>query len=223
MSVSRAVRPLFTFACVLALALPTIVASASVDFSAGIRYVSPSGTLEDCSAKAKAALETYLPGATESSPGSGEWIALGQNIRTGAASSAAAVRCYGLPKGYVVTFTCSALVPANPFGANPLCLDIAHKFYGGPLTPLAAMPTATPIPSGCAMTNLVGTWVSDSDSKLTLTVDLDGGITDSEGVSGNWNLDGTTVTLTYYGTHTLTLSSDGKHMHGGGYNFTRRC
>lgn len=220
---SRASRRLFTIVGILALALPASVASARIDFSVGIRYVSPSGTLQDCSAKAKAALESYLPGATESSPGSGEWVALGQNIQTGAASSAAAVRCYGLPKGYVVTFTCSALLPANPYGAGPLCLDIAHKFYGGAITPLAAMPTATPVPTGCAMTNLVGAWVSDSDSKVTLTMDLTGGLTDNDGVSGNWNLDGTTVTLTYYGTHTLTLSSDGKHIHGGNYSFTRRC
>jgi hypothetical protein len=223
MNGSRALRRLFTFIGILALALPAGVAWARVDFSVGIRYVSLSGTLQDCSAKAKAALESYLPGATESSPGSGEWVAMGQNILTGAASSAAAVRCYALSKGYVVTFTCSALVPANPYGASPLCLDIAHKFYGGAITPLAAMPTATPVPTGCAVTNLVGTWVSDADSKTTLTMDLTGGLTDNEGVSGNWNLDGTTVTLTYYGTHTLTLSPDGKHIRGGNYNFTRRC
>jgi hypothetical protein len=219
----RVSRRLFTILAVAALVLPAVSASARVDLSAGIRYVSAAGTLQDCSAKAKAALESYLPGATESSPGSGEWIALGQNVATGAASSSAAVRCYGLPKGYVVTFTCSVLVPANPYAATPLCLDIAHKFYGGALTPLAAMPTATPVPTGCAITNLVGTWVSDSDSKLTLTMDLTGGLTDNEDVSGNWNLDGNTVTLTYYGTHTLTLSADGKHIHGGNYSFTRRC
>lgn len=220
---TRTLKRLFTIAGVLAIVLPAGTASARVDVSAGIRYLSPSGTLQDCSAKAKAALEAYLPGARESSPGSGEWVALAQNIRTGAASSGAAVRCYGLPKGYVVTFTCSVLAPANPYGAGPLCLDIAHKFYGGALTPLAAMPTATPVPTGCATTNLVGTWVSDADSKVTLTMDLTGGLTDNDGVSGNWNLDGSTVTLTYYGTHTLTLSSDGKHIGGGSYHFTRRC
>lgn len=223
MNRSRALRRLFTIIGIFALALPAGIASARVDLSAGIRYVSPSGTLQDCSAKAKAALESYIPGATESSAGSGEWIASAQNIRTGAASAAAAVRCFGLPKGYVVTFTCSALMPANPYGAGALCLDIAHKFYGGALTPLAAMPTATPVPSGCATTNLVGTWVSDGDSKTTLTMDLTGSLTDNDGVSGNWNLDDTKVTLTYYGTHTLTLSSDGKHIRGGNYNFTRRC
>lgn len=198
-------------------------ALASVDLSAGIRHVSDTGTLSDCSAKAKAALEAYLPGATESSPGSGEWFAMGQNLATGAASSGATVRCYPLARGYVATFICAVQLPANPYGANALCLDIAHKFYGGPITPLAAMPTATPIPTGCATTNLVGTWVSDSDPKLTFKMELNGDLTDNEGVSGNWILDGSTVTMTYYGNHTLKLSPDGKHLSGPGYNLTRKC
>jgi hypothetical protein len=199
------------------------VALASVDLSAGIRYVSPSGTLADCSAKAKAAIEAYLPGATESESGSGEWLATAQNPGTGAPSAAAAVRCYGLPKGYVATFICSAQLPVNPYGATALCLDVAHKFYGGALTPLAAMPTPTPVPSGCATTNLVGNWTSDDNPKLTFKMGLNGDLTDSDGVSGNWNIDGSKVTLTYYGNHTMTLSPDGKHLHGGGYSLTRQC
>jgi hypothetical protein len=198
-------------------------ALAAVELSAGIRYVSPSGSIDDCGAKAKAALGAFLPAASESSPGSGDWISVAQNVATGAPSAAATVRCYALPKGYVATFTCAVQLPANPYGAGPLCLDVAHKFYGGAITPLAAMPTPTPVPTGCATTNLVGTWVSDNDPKLTLTMGLGGDITDNEGVSGNWNLDGMTATLTYYGNHTVSLSSDGKHLRGGGYSLTRKC
>lgn len=196
---------------------------ASVDLTAGIRYVSTSGTLQDCGAKAKASLDAYLSSVTESSPGSGDWLGLGQNGAIGVATSAAAVRCYALPKGYVVTFTCAAQLPANPYGASALCLDVAHKFYGGAITPLAAMPTPTPVPTGCSTTNLVGTWGSDDNPKLTFTMGLNGDVTDSDGVSGNWAIDGTTVTLTYYGNHTMTLSADGKHLRGGGYSLTRRC
>jgi hypothetical protein len=54
-------------------------------------------------------------------------------------------------------------------------------------------------------------------------MELNGDLTDNEGVSGNWGLVGSTVTLTYYGNHTLTLSPDGKHARGGGYNLTRKC
>jgi len=217
-------RGLCLFAAALVLvSLSHTPAIAAVDLSAGIRHVSDTGSLSDCSGKAKAALETYLPVATESSPGSGEWFAMGQNIATGAASSGATVRCYPLAKGYVVTFVCAVQLPANPYGAYALCLDIAHKFYGGPITPLAAMPTATPLPTGCATSNLIGNWVSDNDPKLTFNMQLNGDLTDNQGVSGNWIIDGSTVTLTYYGNHTLKLSPDGKHLSGPGYNLTRKC
>ncbi len=196
---------------------------AAVQMSTGIRHVSPDGSSEECSAKAKASLDAYLQNAAESSPGSGDWLAAGQNPLAGATTSAAAVRCYPLAKGYVVTFTCAVQAPENPYGADALCLDIAHKFYGGALTALAAMPTPTPVPTGCSTVNLVGTWVAEDKPGLTLTADLNGNVTDNEGVSGNWGLKGTTVTLTYYGEHTLTLSADGKHMRGGGYSFTRKC
>jgi len=198
-------------------------APAAVDMSVGIRHVSPDGSLDDCSAKAKASLDAFLQGVTEARPGSGEWLAYSANGVAGTPTAAATVRCYELTKGYVVTFTCVVQLPDSPYTADALCLDVAHKFYGGAITALAPIPTPTPIPTGCATTNLVGTWVSDSDSKLTFTMTLIGDVTDSEGVSGNWGLKGNTVTLTYYGNHTLTLSADGKHMSGGGYSLTRKC
>ncbi len=198
-------------------------APASVDISVGVRHVSPDGSLADCGAKAKSSLDAFLQGAAESSPGGGDWMAQAQNGLAGTPTATAVVRCYALPKGYVVTFTCAVQLPDNPYGANDLCLDIAHKFYGGAVKTLAAMPTPTPVPTGCATTNLVGTWISDNDAKKTFTMDLDGDVTDSDGVSGNWGLKGNTVTFTYYGTHTLTLSADGKHLTGGGYSLTRKC
>jgi len=198
-------------------------APASVDISAGIRHVSPDGTLADCSAKAKQSLDAFLEGAAESTPGSGDWIANSRNGIAGTPTATAVVRCYPLPKGYFATFTCVVQLPDNPYTATALCLDVAHTFYGGAITALAAIPTPTPLPTGCATTNLVGTWVSDSDSKLTFTMTVDGDVTDSEGVSGNWGLKGNTVTFTYYGNHTMTLSADGKHLSGGGYSLTRKC
>jgi hypothetical protein len=114
-------------------------------------------------------------------------------------------------------------LPDSPYGADALCLDVAHNFSGKAVTPLAAIPTPTPIPTGCSTVNLVGTWVSDDKPDLTFKMELNGDLTDNEGVSGNWGLVGSTVTLTYYGNHTLTLSPDGKHARGGGYNLTRKC
>jgi hypothetical protein len=214
------------FAAVLALAGVIWCSSgapASVDISAGIRHVSPDGTLADCSDKAKTSLDAFLQDAAETNPGSGDWLAHSQNGISGSPTAIAAVRCYALPKGYVVTFTCTVELPDNPYTAAALCLDVAHKFYGGAITALSAIPTPTPLPTGCATNSLVGTWVSDGNPKQTFTMDLDGNVTDNEGVSGNWGLKGNVVTLTYYGTHTLTLSPDGKHMTGGGYSLTRNC
>lgn len=198
-------------------------APAAVDFSVGIRHVSDTGSLADCSAKAKEALDAFLQDTAESTPGSGDWIAHSANGMAGTPTASAVVRCYALPKGYVVTFTCAAQLPDNPYTANALCLDVAHKFDGGALTALAAMPTPTPIPTGCATTSLVGTWASDDKPGLTFTMTLTGDVTDSDGVSGNWALKGDTATFTYYGNHTLTLSADGKHLRGGGYSLTRKC
>jgi hypothetical protein len=199
-------------------------APAAVDFSVGIRHVSDTGSLVDCSAKAKESLDVFLQDAAESPPGSGDWIAHSANGVAGTPTATAVVRCYALtPKGYVVTFTCAVQLPDNPYTGDALCLDVAHKFYGGALTALAPIPTPTPVPTGCATTSLVGMWVSDDDPKLTFTMDLNGDLTDSEGVSGNWALKDDTVTLTYYGNHTLKLSPDGKHLRGGGYSLTRKC
>jgi hypothetical protein len=184
-------------------------APAAVDLSVGIRHVSPDGTLQDCGAKARESLDAFLSGATEATPGSGDWIAHSANGVAGTPTGTAVVRCYALAKGYVVTFTCAVALPDSPYSADALCLDVAHKFYGGAITALPPIPTPTPIPTGCATTNLVGSWVSDDKPGLTFTMTLDGEVTDSEGVSGNWGLKGNTVTFTYYGNHTLTLSADG--------------
>ncbi len=199
-------------------------APAAVDFSVGIRYVSDTGSLSECSAKAKQSLDAFLLGTSESSPGSGDWSAHSANGVNGTPTATAVVRCFGLARGFVVTFTCAVQLPDNPFTADALCHDVAHKFHGsGAITSLAAIPTPTPEPTGCAPNSLVGTWVSDDNPKLTFSMGLNGDLTDSEGVSGNWSLKGTTATLIYYGNHTLTLSADARHLHGGGYSLTRKC
>jgi hypothetical protein len=195
-------------------------APAAVEMSTGIRYVIPEGTLSDCSAKAKTALGAFLQTPSESAPGSGEWIAFGSSGLNGPSTAGAVVRCSAIGKGYVVTFTCVVQQPDNLYAADALCLDVAHNFSGKAVTPL---PTPTPIPSGCATNSMVGTWVSNDKPGLTFTMDLQGNVTASDGVSGNWGLVGNVVTLTYYGNHTLTLSADGKHASGGGYNLTRKC
>ncbi|HEV7179471.1 MAG TPA: hypothetical protein VGN11_06345 [Candidatus Baltobacteraceae bacterium] len=213
-------RYLFGVVLIVSALLCNTVAPADVDMSSGIRYVVANGSAAECSAKAKTALNTYLQNASEPTPGSGEWLAFGPAGGNGASTAAATVRCYPVGSGYVVTFTCAVQTPGNPYAAAALCLDVAHNFSGKAVTALA---TPTPPPSGCTTASLVGTWVSNDTPGLTFQMTLSGDVTDNSGVSGNWALSGNTVTLTYYGNHTLTLSADGKHVSGRGYNLTRKC
>lgn len=214
-------RRSITFAAA-ALAVGALVcgatASAAVEMSTGIRYVIPTGTADDCSAKAKTALGAYLMNVSEPTPG--ELLAVGPMGVIGPTTSAAVVSCAAAGKGYVVTFTCVIQTPQNPYTADDLCLDVAHNFSGKAVKPLA---TPAPPPTGCTTANLVGTWVSDKDPTLTVTMTVDGELTDSQGVSGNWILYGTSATLTYYGSHAMTLTADGKHLRGGGNDLTRKC
>lgn len=213
---------LFAVAAIFAVLLCSTPTRAAVDFATGLRYVMTTGTLADCSAKAKTALSAYLQTPTENPPDSGDWVAFGPMTATGpqAYTSYAAVRCAALDQGYVVTFTCSAESPNSPYTAGALCLDVAHNFSGKPETPL---PTPSPPPTGCNTANLTGTWTSDGGGGPTMTMTGDGNLTDGDGVSGNWVLYGLNATLTYYGNHNLTLTSDGKHLRGGGYSLTRKC
>lgn len=206
-------------ACGLLSALGAPV-KAAVQMSTGIRYVIASGSMDDCSAKAKTALSAYLENPVEKTTGGGEWSARGPIGVAGPSTAAAVVRCLSAGKGYAVTFTCVVQMPGNPYTADALCLDIAHNFSGKAVTPL---PTPSPIPTGCTSANPVGTWTSDDKPGLTLQMDVNGNLTDSDGVSGNWGMYGNTVTLTYYGTHAMKLSADGKHLTGSGYSFTRKC
>jgi hypothetical protein len=214
-------RPLFAGTLFASIVASIAVAPAAVDMATGIRYTVPSGTVEECGSKAQTALNAYLQNASESSPGSGEWMATGPaGAAAQNATAAGTVHCYPLGKGYVVTFTCVVESPNNPYTASDLCLDIAHNFSGKPQKPL---PTPSPVPTGCTTANLIGTWQSDKDNSLTLKMEPDGSLTGSDGVSGNWILYEGTATITYYGNHTMKLSPDGKHLSGGGYSFTRRC
>lgn len=210
-------------AALAAAALITVAhAPAAVDLSTGIRKLVDVGTLDDCNAKAQAALSAYLQTPTQVSPG--EWLATGPLVQVGPPDTTASgtVHCYTSPdgKGYVASFTCAVETPNNSYAADALCLDIAHHFYGGTETALA---TPTPLPTGCTTGSLIGTWVSDSDRSQTWTMDAQNGLLGSDGVSGSWYLYGTTAMITYYGNHKMTLSADGKHLSGGGYSFTRKC
>jgi hypothetical protein len=203
----------------LAIGLSTAASPAALIMSTGQRFVIQNAPVSECSSKAKTALNAELQTAGETSAGTGQWIAYGPVDSSGHASAAAAIHCFPVGNGYVVTFTCAVEQPPNPYDADDLCTRLGAGFKGKPITPLA---TPTPVPTGCSTTNLVGTWLLNGDANTKFNFTLEGGLTDNEGVSGNWNLSGNTVTLTYYGTSTLKLSPDGKKI-SGSKNFTRVC
>lgn len=200
--------------------LTSALAPAAVDLSTGLIHVVPNGTMAECRSKAQAALAAYLQNPAEATPG--EWIARGVSQSNGVSDTTAAgsIHCFAHGSGYVVSFTCAVEAPNNPYDAASLCEDLEANFEGTPQKPLA---TPTPMPTGCTTANLIGTWQSDGDNKLTLTMTPDGELTGSDGVSGSWYLNGMSAIITYYGNHTMTLSADGKHLRGGGYSFTRKC
>jgi len=208
---------LFALALVASIVVMSAGARSAVEMTTGIRYVVATGTVQDCGAKAKTALNTFLGDAAESPDGSGDWSATGP---MGRGTASAVVHCLGLAKGYAVTFTCAVQIPGNLYHASDLCLDVAHQFSGKPLVALA---TPTPLPTGCSTSNLVGTWVSNDRGGPTLQMAIDGSLLGNDGVSGSWYMDGTTATITYYGDHVTTLSADGKHLDGRDYHLTRQC
>jgi hypothetical protein len=213
-------------ALALAVSVTSAAAPAAIDMSTGLRYVVANAPIGECGTKAKTALSTELVNPFEAPPeGSGQWLAYGPLDSTGHSTAAAAIHCYPVGKGYVVTFTCAVELPGNPYAADDLCLRLGAVFQGKAATPLPS-PTPVAVPTGCSTVNLVGVWTWNDKPNMTLTMDAQGGLIDSDGVSGNWNLSGHTVTLTYYGTQTITLSADGKHLNaprGVARNFTRHC
>lgn len=218
-------RAIFALALFAAMIAGGAIAPAEVDLSTGIRYVIPTGTLDECGSKATTALGKYLNAPHEPVAGSHEYQATGPIGGFGESLNAASatVHCFPLDKGYVVTFTCAVETPNNPYGADALCLDIAHNFSGKDEKPL---PTPTPVvaPKGCNTQSLAGDWTSDDDHTFSMKMHANGDIDASDGVSGSWYLDTSTLTatITYYGNNTEKLTPDGKHLHGK-YNLTRKC
>ena len=216
-------RALFALLLLLGLFSTAAIAPAAIDLSTGIRYVIPSGTLDECGSKAQAALSKYLEHTTESGAGTHEYIATGPvgGIGQSLGVTAATAHCFPLGKGYVITFTCAVETPNSPYDADSLCTDVAHNFSGKDEKPL---PTPTPMtaPVGCNTQSLAGDWQSDDDRSLTMKMSPTGDLQASDGVSGSWALNGLQAAITYYGNYTESLSSDGKHLHGK-YNLTRKC
>lgn len=119
---------LFAVALALEVVLSTTAAPAAVDLYDGARRVVQNESVSQCSAKAKSALTSVLQSAFEAGDRTGEWLGYGPNDGTGHSSYAAAIHCYPLDSGYVVTFTCAVGLPPSPYTASDLCAKVAAAF-----------------------------------------------------------------------------------------------
>ena len=104
---------------------------AALDMVIGARQVVKSEPISSCNTKARTALNAVLVDAAEVGAGdTGEWKAYGTPDASGHSSAAAAIHCYPLDDGYVVTFTCAVQVPPNTDSANTLCGKLSQAFGG---------------------------------------------------------------------------------------------
>ena len=113
---------------VFALSAP---APAAIDMVVGSRATVPNAPVSDCSAKAKNALTTVLQNAFEAGEGTGQWLGRGSPDSGGNPSAAAAIHCFPVDKGYVVTVTCGVEIPPSPDTASALCTKLTAAFDGG--------------------------------------------------------------------------------------------
>lgn len=106
--------------------------SAALDMVVGARQIVKNEPLSACNTKAKNALNTLLQDAAEVGGGdTGEWKAYGKYDASGYASAAAAIHCYPVDTGYVVTFTCAVQMPPSADTAASLCDKLTAAFGGG--------------------------------------------------------------------------------------------
>jgi hypothetical protein len=122
----------FAVALPLVFSLGGTLAPAALDVSVGARKVVKSQPVTACNAAAKSALNAVLADAAEVGEGdTGEWKASGAPDASGSSFAVAAIHCYPLEDGYVVTFTCATQIPPNPDTASALCTKLATAFGAG--------------------------------------------------------------------------------------------
>ena len=126
---------LFGVALVLIVGMAPVAAPAALDMVVGARQVVKTEPVSACNTKARDALNAVLQGAVEVGSGdTGEWKAYGAPDASGHSSAAAAIHCYPLDTGYLVTFTCAVQVPPNSDTASALCAKLTAAFGGGKTT-----------------------------------------------------------------------------------------
>jgi hypothetical protein len=118
------------FGAAFALAVGTLAtpARAALDLAVGARKIVKGEALSSCNEKAKTALNAVLEDAQEVGGDTGEWRASAAPDSSGSSPAAAAVHCYPVDTGYVVTFTCAVQAPPYQDSANGLCTKLSTAF-----------------------------------------------------------------------------------------------
>ena len=119
-----------TVGFVLALGLTGTAAPAALDVSVGARNVVKNETISTCNSKAKDALTSILGGTAAEYGETGLWQGYGVTDATGNSFAAAAIHCYPLDQGYLVSFTCVTQQPTAPHPAADICAKLAAAFGG---------------------------------------------------------------------------------------------
>lgn len=115
----------------LAFGLTGTVAPAALDLSVGARTIVKSEPLSACNSKAKDTLTSVL-GTAEEYGETGLWQGYGVTDASGNSFAAAAIHCYPLDQGYLVSFTCVTQQPTAPHPAADICAKLAASFGGQP-------------------------------------------------------------------------------------------
>jgi hypothetical protein len=120
---------LLAFLSAVVLVATPLASRAALDVAVGAREVVKSEPLSSCNTKAKNALNSVLQDAAEVGGGdTGEWKAYGAPDAAGNSSAAAAIHCYPVDTGYLVTFTCAVQMPPNSDNAATLCSKLSAAF-----------------------------------------------------------------------------------------------
>ncbi len=119
---------LFGAAFALAFGVLATPAFAGLELAVGAKKVVKGEPLSSCNDKAKTALNAVLENALEVGGDTGEWRASAAPDSLGNSSAAAAVHCYPVDTGYVVTFTCAVQAPPYEDSADGLCTKLATAF-----------------------------------------------------------------------------------------------
>ena len=109
----------------LALSATALRAPAALDMAIGDRKVVENQPLEMCDASAKAALTAVVNNA---SGGNHEWVGYAPATGPDGTVATAAIHCFPIGNGYLVTFTCATQVPPNPDSASALCGKLSAAF-----------------------------------------------------------------------------------------------